>query len=125
MKELISFDQMLENIKARNEESRSTIEAAEKTVKIIDKIVLARESLGLSQRDLAKKCGMQQPALARIETGKVVPKLNTLIKIAETVGVNIEAFSSTEKQQMYYLISMGQAVVSSQLYNTQEVVYEN
>lgn len=107
MKQVISLDQMLENIKVKNENARLTIESAEKTINIINKIVKARESLNLTQRDIAKKCGIQQPALARIESCKVIPKINTLIKIAEAVGVNIQALTSEEKNQIqqYYLIS--------------------
>lgn len=99
MKELISLDQMFNNIKSKNEKSKLSIEAFEKTIAIINKIVKARESLGLTQRELAKRCGIQQPALARIESFKVIPQINTLIKIAQVVDVNIEALTSVEKQQ--------------------------
>jgi DNA-binding XRE family transcriptional regulator len=118
MKNLISLDQVLQNIKAQNEESRLTIEAAEKTIKIINKIVESREALGLTQRDLAKKCGIQQPALARIETCKVIPKLNTIIKIAEAVGVKIESFTPIEEKQMKMIYSFSQVVINSSLYNS-------
>ena len=59
MKDLISLDQMLDNIKSKNEESKLSIEASEKTIAIINKIVKARESLGLTQRELAKKVGVK------------------------------------------------------------------
>lgn len=118
MKNAISLDQMLQNIKASSEESRLTIEAAEKTIKIINKIVESREALGLTQRDLAKKCGIQQPALARIETCKVIPKLNTIIKIAEAVGVKIESFTPIEEKQMKMIYSFSQVIINSSLYNS-------
>ncbi len=118
MKNAISLDQMLQNIKERSEDSRLTIEAAEKTIKIINKIVESREALGLTQRDLAKKCGIQQPALARIETCKVIPKLNTIIKIAEAVGVKIESFTPIEEKQMKMIYSFSQVVINSSLYNS-------
>lgn len=118
MKHAISLDQMLQNIKERSEDSRLTIEAAEKTIKIINKIVESREALGLTQRDLAKKCGIQQPALARIETCKVIPKLNTIIKIAEAVGVKIESFTPIEEKQMKMIYSFSQVVINSSLYNS-------
>lgn len=118
MKNAISLDQMLQNIKERSEDSRLTIEAAEKTIKIINKIVESREALGLTQRDLAKKCGIQQPALARIETCKVIPKLNTIIKIAEAVGVKIESFTPTEEKQMKMIYSFSQVIINSSLYNS-------
>lgn len=118
MKNAISLDQMLQNIKERSEDSRLTIEAAEKTIKIINKIVESREALGLTQRDLAKKCGIKQPALARIETCKVIPKLNTIIKIAEAVGVKIESFTPIEEKQMKMIYSFSQVVINSSLYNS-------
>lgn len=118
MKNVISLDQMLQNIKERSEDSRLTIEAAEKTIKIINKIVESREALGLTQRDLAKKCGIQQPALARIETCKVIPKLNTIIKIAEAVGVKIESFTPIEEKQMKMIYSFSQVIINSSLYNS-------
>ena len=117
MKNVISLDQVLQNIKAQNEASRLTIETAEKTIKIINKIVESRELLGLTQRDLAKKCGIKQPALARIETCKVIPKLNTIIKIADVVGINIEALTSTEKQQIQMVYSLSRVIINSSLYN--------
>lgn len=113
MKNVISLDQVLQNIKVQSEESRLTIEAAEKTIEIINKIVETREALGLTQRDLAKKCGIQQPALARIETCKVIPKLNTVIKIAEAVGVKIESFTPMEERQMKMIYSFSQVVINS------------
>ena len=118
MKNVISLDQVLQNVKAQNEASRLTIEAAEKTIKIINKIVESREALGLTQRELAKKCGIQQPALARIETCKVIPKLNTIIKIAEAVGVKIESFTPIEEKQMKMIYSFSQVIISSSLYNS-------
>ena len=117
MKNVISLDQVLQNIKAKSEESRLTIEAAEKTIKIINKIVESREALGLTQRDLAKKCGIQQPALARIESCKVIPKLNTIIKIAEAVGVKVEAFTPIEEKQMQICFSISKAVLTTSSYN--------
>lgn len=113
MKDLISLDQMFDNIKLKNEESKLSIEASEKAIAIVDKIVKARKNLGLTQRELAKKCGIKQPALARIETYRVIPQINTLIKIAKVVGVDIEAFSTTESEQMKICFSISCAVVNS------------
>jgi transcriptional regulator with XRE-family HTH domain len=117
MKELMSFEQMLNNLKEKNENTKLVIEATQKTVEIINKIVKARENLGLSQRALAEKCNIKQPALARIETLKVIPQINTLIKIANAVGINIEAISSVEKEKMEMCISISQAVINTSLYS--------
>lgn len=45
-----------------------------------------RIHLGLTQAQLADKTKMQQPNIARIESGKQLPSLKTLNKIAQAVG---------------------------------------
>ena len=44
-------------------------------------IVHARRRQGLSQRELAARSGIAQPAIARIESGKVVPRVDTLERL--------------------------------------------
>lgn len=46
-----------------------------------------REHLGLPQEQLAKKTGMKQPALARIESGGVKPRHATIVKLSAVLGV--------------------------------------
>ena len=100
MKKLTTIDQLWKNLKATNENTKRTIETSEKVISIIRKITNARMRLNISQRDLAKKCGIQQPALARIETFKIIPKINTLIKIAECVNISIEALNEQQKSNI-------------------------
>ncbi len=40
-----------------------------------------RNELGLTQSDLAKRAGVSQPLIARIESGDVDPRLSTVRKI--------------------------------------------
>lgn len=50
----------------------------------ISQIILeARLSSGLSQKQLAKKIGTKQPAVARWENGSQIPSISSLNKIAE------------------------------------------
>ena len=56
---------------------------------IIRNIALARMKKGLSQRDLAKKIGITQSALARFESGKIDPGLNFLKKVTAGLGLKI------------------------------------
>ncbi len=42
-----------------------------------------RKRLGLTQAELAKKAGVSQPLIARIESGDVDPRLSTIRKILE------------------------------------------
>lgn len=46
----------------------------------------ARRSAGLSQRDLAEVSGVKQPAIARIESGSVVPRADTLDRLLKSCG---------------------------------------
>jgi transcriptional regulator with XRE-family HTH domain len=47
----------------------------------------ARGRAGLTQRELARAAGMPQPAVARIETGDVVPRVDTLVRLLTVCGV--------------------------------------
>ena len=43
----------------------------------------------MSQRDLAIKTGIKQPMIARIENGDSVPRIDTLIRIANELNLKI------------------------------------
>lgn len=46
-----------------------------------------RSEHGLSQRGLARQLGMQQPAIARLESGDVTPSIDTLLRLARELGL--------------------------------------
>ena len=46
----------------------------------------ARKRAGLSQRQLALRVGIPQGHISRIESGRVDPRLSTIVEIATTVG---------------------------------------
>lgn len=49
-----------------------------------------REYLGLSQREVAGRMGISQPAFAKMEARGVRPRVATLMKIASALGVQWE-----------------------------------
>jgi predicted transcriptional regulator len=49
-----------------------------------------RRRAGLSQRALAAKAGVPQPAIARIESGAVSPRLDTVLPLLEAAGFTLE-----------------------------------
>ena len=55
----------------------------------LSELLLARLERGITQAQLAKRAGLQQSAIARIESGKVNPKLDSLIKIAAALHCNL------------------------------------
>lgn len=49
----------------------------------------ARGRAGLTQRELAQATGIHQPAIARIETGDVVPRVDTLGRLLAACGASL------------------------------------
>ncbi len=63
----------------------NTIEDINKSISICYQ---QRINLNLTQQELANKIGIKQSALARIENLKVMPRIDTLIKLIK--GLNLE-----------------------------------
>lgn len=49
----------------------------------------AREACGLSQSQLAELVGTKQPAIARLESGRVTPRIDLLQKIAKALNMRL------------------------------------
>ncbi|MCI8958921.1 MAG: helix-turn-helix transcriptional regulator [Lachnospiraceae bacterium] len=58
-------------------------------VELIGKMIEAREKKGLSQRELARLSGVRQPAIARLESMKATPQIDTLLKILAPLGYTL------------------------------------
>lgn len=50
----------------------------------------ARRGAGLSQRDLATRAGVAQPAIARIESCAVIPRVDTMDRLLRACGRALE-----------------------------------
>ena len=50
----------------------------------------ARRAAGISQRELARRARVAQPAVARIEAGGVVPRIDTLEHLLRACGHTLE-----------------------------------
>ena len=49
----------------------------------------ARRSAAFSQRELAERSGIPQPAIARIESGRSTPRFDTLASLLRACGLTI------------------------------------
>ncbi len=56
---------------------------------LIEATIEARKKSNLSQRELSKKTGIKQPAIARIESRSRSPQASTLIKLLYPMGYTI------------------------------------
>ncbi len=57
---------------------------------LLDQLVELRKSKGLTQRDVADRLGVDQSAIARIESGDRDPHLSTLRRYALAIGAEVE-----------------------------------
>lgn len=86
MKTWNDYKEHIKNVAPNGENEIAEIEALSQ---IISTIIERRNALGISQRELAAVCNMPQSSVARIESYKTVPKLDTLIKITKSLGLNL------------------------------------
>jgi len=56
---------------------------------IARQLIAFRIEHGLSQTDLAKRCGVSQPAIARLERGEHEPRLATLRRVAHALDADL------------------------------------
>lgn len=53
---------------------------------LVGELINARDEQGLTQRQLEEISGVKQPVIARIETGKSSPTLDTVMKLLYPLG---------------------------------------
>jgi ribosome-binding protein aMBF1 (putative translation factor) len=58
-------------------------------VELIGKLIAAREARGLTQKELAEAAGIKQSAVARLETLKATPQIDTLFKVLTPMGYKL------------------------------------
>lgn len=83
-----SFDEYL-RVQLEDNGLRREFEQLKPERDIIIEMIKSRNSQGLTQQQLAKKAGIRQSNLSRIETGAVSPTIETLQKIAYGLGKEI------------------------------------
>ena len=79
------------HVRQTNPEIGKDIDEAEAVSKIVGTMIERRHSLDISQRDLAQLCGLPHSSVARIESGKTTPNLNTLLRIFRELGLTLVA----------------------------------
>ena len=62
---------------------------AKKTANIISQLIIERNNRGLTQAELAKMCGLKQSAIARMENIQVIPRIDTIIRVATYLGIEL------------------------------------
>ena len=61
---------------------------------LIDKIVEERRRAGMTQAELARACGLTQSVIARIESKKARPQIDTLYTVLGALGCTLQVVRS-------------------------------
>ena len=67
-------------------------------VALIGKMIEAREKKGISQRKLAELSGVKQPAIARLESMKATPQIDTILKLLVPLGYTLKIVPLQEER---------------------------
>lgn len=76
------LDEQLNDPEFREEWNRTALARA-----VSLRLIRYRAAKGLSQTQLAKKIGVKQPAVARLEAGEKNPTWETLTRLSQTLGI--------------------------------------
>lgn len=94
-KKELTWEDVKENLNFTTEEE-AEIQLEED---IIEATIEARKKSNLSQRELSKKTGIKQPAIARIESRSRSPQASTLIKLLYPMGYTIRVVPLNETRK--------------------------
>ena len=88
-----TWDDYKKHVKAIDPVAKADLENIEELTSIVSSLIAKRTELGISQRDLAAECGLPQSSIARIESFKTTPKLDTLLKMMRPLGLKLKVAS--------------------------------
>jgi DNA-binding XRE family transcriptional regulator len=85
----VTVDDWLKEEK-RDEEFRLLWSEREAAYRVARELIRLRKQQGLSQSEVARRAGLKQPAIARLESGAVKPTLDTIQRVAHALGREVE-----------------------------------
>ena len=74
----------------QNPEIKAEWDALEPELAIIQAIIDARKSIGLTQKQLSERTGIAQGDISRLENGNGNPSLNTLKRLASAMDMTLK-----------------------------------
>ena len=76
---------------------------------LINQVVQARKQRGMTQRELGDQCGIPQPVVARFESGKASPQLETFLRVL--IPLNAKVKLSMDDDALYKCPVCGLGIV--------------
>ncbi|WP_240041015.1 helix-turn-helix domain-containing protein [Paenibacillus ginsengarvi] len=86
-----SWDDMVSEM---SYDSIQEIEIIRKRAAMVVALIELRESKGWTQAELARRAGMKQSAIARFESDTTAPRIDTIIRVAMALGVDLTLMPS-------------------------------
>ncbi len=96
----INIDEIIKE-KCKNPEFKKHYDAISMEYNFIWKIVKARKDRGLTQKALAKQIGVSQQEISRFERLRHVPRLSSLMKIVDAIGLELKLVNKTTESLDY------------------------
>ena len=56
---------------------------------LVAQIIERRQSLGLTQKQLAVRAGLRQEAVARLESARTMPRIDTLLRVSNSLEMQL------------------------------------
>lgn len=69
---------------------------------LVARIVDRRHELKLTQQEVSERSGVTQSQVARMENGGAIPRLDTLLKIALALDLELAVISREVRHYVYY-----------------------
>ncbi|WZL73959.1 helix-turn-helix transcriptional regulator [Clostridiaceae bacterium 35-E11] len=79
-----------------NQGNQSELFDNELQYKLVREIIRYRKERNLTQKELAEIIGTKQSAISRLESGKLNPSLEFLLKVAKALNVKLDIQFTTE-----------------------------
>jgi len=73
----------------KKDDFRASYEKLKKEYDLIEQIVKIRKNLKITQEQLAKSANVTQQAISRLEKEKHIPKIDTLMRIIDGLGMKL------------------------------------
>ena len=85
----MSFDEYLQKALDEDVELKKEFDALQPEYEVIEKLIKARLDSNLTQQELARKCGLKQSNISRLESGRGNPTIKLLKKVADSLDYDL------------------------------------
>ena len=81
-----TWEQARKEIQSISEEEKQEIR---QMAQLVARIIERRQALGLTQKQLAERAGLKQEAVARLESARTMPRVDTLLRVSNSLNLQL------------------------------------